>query len=139
MAVGGSPERSASLVSTSSKALVESSTFSANLVVIWVSSTSISSRRFLPSAARSAPWRRKDSMVLCRNRRRAAAGGAGACRRGRGGGVRFAVAPRPGVQRNAGVEGADLGLRGIEGGAQLGIRGDAFQVTHHAHGDRKST
>ena len=42
--------------------------------------------------------------------------------------------PEAGVQRNAGVERADLGLRGVEGGAQLGIRGHALQVAHHAHG-----
>jgi len=27
-----------------------------------------------------------------------------------------------------------LGLRGVESGAQLRIRGHAFQVAHHAHG-----
>ncbi len=46
-------------VITSSKALVESRTFSENLVVRRVSSTSISSSCFLPAGSRSAPWRRK--------------------------------------------------------------------------------
>ena len=42
--------------------------------------------------------------------------------------------PQARVQRNAGVERADLGLHGVEGGAQFGIRGHALQVAHHAHG-----
>jgi hypothetical protein len=52
----------------------------------------------------------------------------------RAGGVGLDVIPQAGVQRNAGVEGADLGLRGVEGGAQFGVSGDAFQVAHHTHG-----
>jgi len=49
-------------------------------------------------------------------------------------GVGFDVLPQAGVQRNARVKGADLGLRGVEGGAQCGIRGHAFQVAYYAHG-----
>ncbi len=49
------------------------------------------------------------------------------------GGVSFDIAPQARVQWNAGVEGAHLGLRGIECRAQLGIRRHALQVAHHTH------
>ena len=51
-----------------------------------------------------------------------------------GGGEGFEVEPEAGFERDAGIEGADIGLRGVEGGAEFGIGGDAFEVADHAHG-----
>ena len=129
-AVGGRPATSASSAITSSKALVESRTFSENLVVSWVSSTSSSSSRFLPAASRSAPCLRNVSTVLWRKRRRSPA----SSRAFPGRGVRLDALPQPRMQRNPRIECADLRLHGIERGAQLRVGGHRFQVPDHAHG-----
>ena len=115
---------------TSSKALVESSTFCAKRVVSLLSSTSISARRVLPAASRSAPWRRKLSMVLVRKRRRtparAAASSVAAYSR--------SAFHRPSCKGMPRVELAGQRLDGVVGGAQLRIGGHALQVPDHAHG-----
>ena len=42
--------------------------------------------------------------------------------------------PKPPMQGNAAVKGADFRLHGIEGGAELGVSSHGFQVPHHCHG-----
>ena len=127
---GGRPASLASSVMTSSKALVESSTFWAKRVVSLLSSTSISASRFLPAASSSAPWRRKSSRVLVRKRRRTPSrAAASSCA-----GVLPDRLPQACVQGNARVELAGDGLHGVVGSPQFRVRGHPFQVPDQAHG-----
>ena len=95
-----------------------------------VSSTSISSRRFLPAGVQVGAVAAEgvDGFVEITPAHSGEGG------RLPGAGIGPDCRPKGSVQRNARIEGAHLRLHGVEGGAQFRVGGHGLEVPHHAHG-----